>query len=372
MLHSWWGNGVGVDASEGNWAEGLTTFMADYAYAERAGADTARDTRLRWLRDYAVLPPEREQALTEFRAREHTASQVVGYHKAAFVFLMLRDRIGRAAFDGGVRALWAEKRFRAARWSDLRRAFEKSAGESLEPFFAEWVERRGAPVFAARAASARASGGGFRLSFDLAQTAPAYRLSVPIDIETDGETIHRAVVADSEHTEVEVDLASRPVAIRLDPDFRLFRRLAPAEIPPILRGVAFDLGASTVIAAADDEARAAANAIAAALFETPPRAAAPQLPDAPLLIVGTDEAVRDVLARTIGPSHAASTERGPSVHGRRRPNSSPIVVVAATDANALRAVAGPLPHYGSQSFIVFDGSTRPSGVYGRRRRNRCG
>ena len=36
ILHNWWGNGVYVDYEQGNWSEGLTTFMADYAFKESA------------------------------------------------------------------------------------------------------------------------------------------------------------------------------------------------------------------------------------------------------------------------------------------------------------------------------------------------
>ena len=35
--------------------------------------------------------------------------------------------------------------------------------------------------------------------------------------------------------------------------------------------------------------------------------------------------------------------------------SPPLAVVAARDAATLHAVARPLPHYGSQSWLVFDG-----------------
>jgi aminopeptidase N len=42
VLHNWWGNGVQVDYASGNWAEGLTTFMADYAYKERESEEAAR------------------------------------------------------------------------------------------------------------------------------------------------------------------------------------------------------------------------------------------------------------------------------------------------------------------------------------------
>ena len=40
VLHNWWGNGVYPDYASGNWSEGLTTFMADYAYARKTAAPT--------------------------------------------------------------------------------------------------------------------------------------------------------------------------------------------------------------------------------------------------------------------------------------------------------------------------------------------
>ncbi|HCZ15532.1 MAG TPA: peptidase M1, partial [Candidatus Accumulibacter sp.] len=35
---------------------------------------------------------------------------------------------------------------------------------------------------------------------------------------------------------------------------------------------------------------------------------------------------------------------------------APLAVISARDASALRALLRPLPHYGSQSWLVFDGS----------------
>jgi hypothetical protein len=35
---------------------------------------------------------------------------------------------------------------------------------------------------------------------------------------------------------------------------------------------------------------------------------------------------------------------------------TPVAVIAARDAAALRALARPLPHYGAQSYLIFDGA----------------
>ncbi|HEX8961819.1 MAG TPA: M1 family peptidase, partial [Rhodocyclaceae bacterium] len=40
----------------------------------------------------------------------------------------------------------------------------------------------------------------------------------------------------------------------------------------------------------------------------------------------------------------------------QRASGAPLAVVSADDAGALRALLRPLPHYGAQSWLVFDGS----------------
>ncbi|MCW5700266.1 MAG: M1 family peptidase, partial [Rhodospirillales bacterium] len=98
ILHNWWGNGVFVDYDSGNWAEGLTTYMANHAIATTEGRAKARLMRASWLRDYAALPKSVDIPVSGFRARGHDASQILGYNKIAMVFHMLRQEIGEAAF----------------------------------------------------------------------------------------------------------------------------------------------------------------------------------------------------------------------------------------------------------------------------------
>lgn len=376
ILHSWWGNAVMVDTSRGNWAEGLTTFMADYTYAERQSAAQARDMRMRWMREYAALPPGQQQPLTAFRNRRHSASQVLGYHKAAMLFLMLRDELGRDAFDRGIRRFWQHNRFRQASWDDLQRAFETvrrgaessrggaaakrpAATASLAPFFTQWLERTGAPQLELRDAAVRHRAGGFTLAFVVAQTEPAYRLRLPIVIRNGRQSRTATVLLDAPSRRYEIRTAQRPQQVCVDPDFRLFRRPQPEEMAPILRGVVFDSAAPAVIAAAGAQADAAARQVALRLLER-----APQFGDAdalrsasPVLLVGTDMEVEAALARAgidPAPVHIAGqgTARAWAV---QRPGTGPLVVVGGRDAAALNAIAGALPHYGGESFVVFDG-----------------
>ena len=145
VLHNWWGNGVYPEWSAGNWSEGLTTFMADYAFREDESVQAAREMRLNWLRDLTGIAPGNETSLVDFKSRHHGISSVIGYGKAAMVFLMLRDEIGEPAFERGIRLFWQRHQFKTANWKDLEKVFADAAGRDLSAFFAQWTGRASSP-----------------------------------------------------------------------------------------------------------------------------------------------------------------------------------------------------------------------------------
>jgi aminopeptidase N len=359
VLHNWWGNGVRPDYGSGNWSEGLTTFMADYAYREREGDAAARAMRLEWLRDFAALPEGRDAPLARFTARTHGAAQIVGYHKAAMLFVMLRDRIGGEAFDRAVQAFWREHRFRTASWSDLRRAFEQASGEPLAAFFAQWLERSGAPALRLEQAAATQAGDGWQAAVTLAQTLPAYALRVPLVFRTPRGDETRWVTLDTERQTFRIGLDLQPTAVLLDPDFRVFRRLARDEAPPILRQTMLDAGTVTFVVS-EGEAEAAARELAARLQEHAPRFAPAQgVPGtAPALVIGLAADVdRWLLRHGLPPRPEGVPAKGTAqVWMQARKQGGAVAIVSAQDAAALRALVRPLPHYGRQSFIAFDGA----------------
>ena len=217
---------------------------------------------------------------TGFVARYHGASQIVGYNKTAMVFLMLRDLIGTEAFDAGIREFWRAHQFRVASWSDLRRAFEAASKRDLGGFFAQWLDRAGAP--SVRFADARAAQRGeeWRVTVTLAQTAPTYRLRVPVRVRTErGEDTH-IVDLEGERSVASFETAAQPVALLLDPDLELFRRLAPDEAPPILREVMVH-PAPTLAVLPDGAAADIGRKLAAQLLDHPAKAFAAGAPVPP-------------------------------------------------------------------------------------------
>ena len=353
IMHNWWGNGVRVGEG-GNWAEGLTTYMADYAAAQARGADAARAMRLDWLRDYAALPDERDRPLTTFLSKTHDASQIVGYGKAAMLFHMLEAEIGHDAFDAGIRRFWSEHAFEAAGWSDLRHAFEAASGRDLGGLFSQWVERRGAPMLTL--VDARADGDGVQLTLWQEADAP-YALTVPVRLETAAGVEEHSVRFDSRQATLRIPSKAEVRAVAVDPDFDLFRRLAPGEAPPILRDVTLRPGAERVVAA-DGEAAEAARTLAGRLMDGAGRESGGGV--APLLLVGTDAAVaRELERRRLPPMPPELVGRGSArvwVWVSRAADGRTALVVSGADAEALRALVRPLPHYGRQSWLVFEGA----------------
>jgi len=360
VAHNWWGNAVGIDYGSGNWAEGLTTFMADYGLALEAGPAEARLMRTEWLRDYAALPRSRDTAITAFVSKRHDAAQVIGYNKVAYVFHMLSREIGGDAFSRGIREFWRTNKGRRAAWSDIQQAFEKSTKQDLDWFFGQWLKRPGAPQLRLERVEKRRQEGRFVVRFEIEQTSPTYRLTLPVAADIATGRIVKEVVLDRQRKSFELTYDENPRTLTVDPDFHVFRRLAPEESPPVLRDILLAPDAVTHIESDDDAFVTAATGLAERLLDVDPK------PDTvtdqdftgkPLLVIGETHRLSAFL-EGVGTSPQATTP-APGGTARawtfRRQEGTPVLVVSAEDTIALKAVMRPLPHYKRRSYIVFDG-----------------
>ncbi len=362
VLHSWWGNGVYVAGASGNWAEGLTTFMADYTYALKRGAGQGagkgRAMRLNWLRDYMALPSDRDRPVYEFAGKRHDASQVIGYNKTAFFFHMLRNRIGEKIFESGVKVFWSRHRFKSAAWDDLRDVFEDASGQDLGAFFDQWLRRTGAPRLRLDGAAVTERKVGYQVSLSLSQTNPVYDLLVPVEITTPRGTERFIVAMTDKIFRTTLNLKGRPLSLAVDPGYDLFRKLDPGETPPILRDVT--LGKAFVLILGKDEPlQKAAIVLAERLLDVSPQVLGTVvLPDAPLLVIGLKEGIDEFLTGvSLPPEPAVLAGRGTArIWTGRGDNGQPYLVVSADDVGALSALIRPLPHYLRQGFLVFSAS----------------
>ncbi|MGJ3264576.1 MAG: M1 family metallopeptidase [Salinarimonas sp.] len=350
ILHSWWGNAVGVAPGSGNWAEGLTTYQADYALAVGESPQAARAMRLDWLRDLAALPDARRRPIVDFRSSTHDGGQAVGYGKTALVLRMLEDEIGAPAFRRAVRAFYAANRFGTAGWDELRAAFETAAGRDLGWFFAQWLERAGEPRITLEAAAPLADGSG--VSLTLHQEPPLdggapWHLPVPVRIDTEEGTIETTVRLDTTRRTFRIETPAAARAVRIDPDWMLVRALLPGETAPILRDVLATAGeialATPSPGLGPDEAHALLGRAVGRTATLVPAAAGDD--DGPTLVIGlTDDVAalaQDPDLATAGDARAWIDPSGVRLHA------------SADTPETLERMLATLRFYGKQSLVVF-------------------
>lgn len=384
IAHSWWGTGVRVDYSGGNWSEGLTTYVADYLYKERSSAEEGREYRQKILRDYATLvSPEEDFPLSAFTGRSSAAGQAIGYGKGAMVFHMLRGQVGDENFWKGLRKTALEYMLREVSWNGLIGGVGESAGEDLSGFFRQWVQREGAPVLRLEEVKARRDGDRWEVTGRLMQEAPFFALSVPLRLETEDGPVETNVELRGKSSPFTLTAHAKPRRLIADPGVDLFRRLDPAEIPPTVNGIR---GSKDLLVVVSRTLPGETAAAAAALLETMRQNGAPVVPEEKiqkddlsghdLLFLGfpADKELLPPLPEALRCSGGCCTVMGERFTGTGTALFAALphpvdpdrvtAVFAPFSADAALATIRKIPHYGKYSYLVFDsGENRLKGIW---------
>ncbi len=235
ILHNWWGNSVFVDYETGNWCEGLTSYLADHLIQEQRGKGAEyRQSTLQKYRDF--VKEGRDFPLTEFRSRHSAATEAVGYGRTMMGFHMLRREIGDDNFRKLVQRFYREYREKRASFRDIQRVAETVSGKDLQRFFDDWISREGAATLAASSPVVRKTATGYELTGSLRQTQSGspFLLQVPVVIRTTKGTQVETIRLDGTRAPFSFAFAAdaEPLALDLDPEFDVFRKLDPRETPP--------------------------------------------------------------------------------------------------------------------------------------------
>ncbi|MBK1667239.1 hypothetical protein CKO28_04175 [Rhodovibrio sodomensis] len=366
ILHSWWGNAVEIAVDQGNWAEGLTTYQADHRLAAARSDVAGRQLRQEWLRDFAALPESRRQPLAEFTSKLHDAAQVTGYNKAAMVFHMLRQRLGDAAFREGLGRFYQYRKFQTGSWADLRQAFEAASGKQLDGVLQQWLTRPGAPTLSLdRAERIRSGDDSWQLEIALSQDAPHYDLRVPVEIQTAIGPERVTLALTGGRVTREIDLRAKPTAVRVDPDYDLFRTLPDSQVPLVMRALTLNPATRLVTAGINPGTaeRFAGRLLDTAVSTLSVSAAAEAT--APLLIVGASAEVARVMQQAgFGAPPKAVAGKGDLRAWTAQADGRIALAVAADAPDQLGRAARVLPYYLRASWLVMqNGQLRTRGTW---------
>ena len=235
LLHNWWGNSAYVDFSQGNWCEGITAYMADHLIKEQRGqGENYRRSTVQKFTNFVT--PENDFPLSKFASRFDGPSEAIGYGKALMMWQMLRRKLGDATFVKGWQHFYNHHKFTKASYNDIRLSMETVSGVDLEPFFNQWVLRTGAPELVIKSLKTDTYNSEYRVFLTLEQIQPedAFTIDVPIAIATNKGVQDFTVQMTKKSQEYQLMLNEKPLKLAVDPQYDVFRRLDPKEVPPAL------------------------------------------------------------------------------------------------------------------------------------------
>ncbi len=392
ILHNWWGNGVYVDYSTGNWSEGLTAYLADHLIKQQRGKGA--DYRLQSLQKYTdYAAKDRDFPLTDFRGRHSSASAAVGYGKTLMLFHMLRVQLGDTLFKQSLRQFYRQHQFKTASFNDLKMTFEQISGKDLDVFFHQWVNRTGAPELTLGQTKVIQSEDGFRLNFSLKQMqqGETYQLKIPFAVTLDGETEAQQsfVFMTQKNQQFELTFKTRPLRLDIDPEFDLFRKLAIEETPPAFTQL---LGSNNMLiilpSSAEPALKSAWKTFAQSLTQMGPEAVQikwddelDKLPeDKSVTILGWKNRFADEILTALSKYDVISEPDTLKIEGTRIPhlnysvafttrsqhiNKFPRAFIATNLAGSLNTLARKLPHYHKYSYLAFSGRQITNKLKGR-------
>jgi uncharacterized iron-regulated protein len=359
VLHSWFGNAVNVDYEEGNWCEGLTTYLADHAFKEDKGEGEAF-RKGQMVKYMSHVPADNEMNVRTFKgAGDHSpASQgnrAVGYNKTSMIFHMLQQKIGPEKFIEALRNFYEKNKYQYAGWKELEESFSEASGVELTSFFEQWLDQTDIPDLKVVRIDIKEEEGATALTFDLVQkNAAPYELSVPVRVETEGGIVEKVIETTGHSTPVTLELADYPQKLIIDPNYDVMRKLASEEVPPVWSR--FQGAEEKIAVIADDSAEIFApmkdmlTGIGVTMI-TEEEFNDEQLAGEAILFLGTtSKACRSIFATPHLP------ETGFTLEVRDNPvkANGVAVLMAAANSEQVAAVAAKLRHYGKYGYLHFE------------------
>jgi aminopeptidase N len=201
--------------------------------------------------------------------------------------------------------------------------------------------------------------GAYRTRIEILQPVSDYRFNLDVLLTTEVGAERRRIIIEDHLTHLQWITPGRPLSIQLDPQSDLFRRLQTSETPPILRDITLNPATVTLIASEQEAFSGIAQTLASRLLDNAPRFLEPghsRKPAQPLLLITTTDRLAGQLEQLQLkiPGKLPDVKYGAAAWTARLANNTPVLVISAESTAQLQALLRPLPHYGGQSYVLFD------------------
>ncbi|MCC6263957.1 MAG: hypothetical protein IT169_10300 [Bryobacterales bacterium] len=241
LAHQWWGNLVYCSSDQDTWLmEGLANYSALMMLEETKGKKEATTVLLRY-RDNLLSSLGEGRIVDDagpilwgerlINSRDRGSWNTITYEKGAWLFHMLRARMGDDAFFRMLKALpvqFARQPLTTAAFQQFAAGFlpAKAPDKGLEEFFSQWVESTGIPRIEL---STNITGKAPRVTVNakLTQTmvSKEFGTMIPVVIRfARGPAETRWIHTSSDVEEFSWTFRAAPTRVELDPDWLVLRR----------------------------------------------------------------------------------------------------------------------------------------------------
>ncbi len=222
LVHQWFGDLLTCKGWDHLWLnEGFATYFTALWFRHDKGQDEFDWRRYGHLRSYLNEGKKYKRPLKwnvatfpdDFFDR-HT------YPKGALILHMLHTLLGEKGFLKGIQYYIDKNRVANVEASDLKKAFEKVTGVSLDQFFDEWVYHAGHPVLEI---VSEWDGQQKILNLTIEQVQetstwiPYFHLKLPLEIYAGNKVINKTLDISRRHQEYHFELPEKPDMVLIDP-----------------------------------------------------------------------------------------------------------------------------------------------------------
>ncbi len=225
--HEWWPHVVSMKRPGGRFMEEmLAEYGGSRAVETLAGPDPAERYRRQGyepdpiysaLEYFKLVRKGIDGKLGDLPADEKVRD--IAYNKGFLVWGMLSREIGRKKFKQVLRRITRRYAFRQLTFKEFWREIEAGAGRDLSWFYQQWFDRTGAPDFQLEWKQE-----GRTVHGTITQTAPYYRVTLPVEIQgDDGQRVVRNVKVTGARINFAAPVKFHVRSVTLDPHYVVLR-----------------------------------------------------------------------------------------------------------------------------------------------------